>query len=104
MRHFARVSRYGNGAVLQLDLGEGRFYAERWPTDEHRALRLESASGGGEVTHNVWTNEFDTQSIVDSKLPCCTSGPTFSKFPRKILGRFHILGKSQERRRILKTS
>jgi len=68
MRHFVRVSRYGNGAVLRLDAGEGRFYAERWPSDEHRALRLEVASGGGEVTHNFWTNQFHTRAIVDSQL------------------------------------
>jgi len=67
MRHVARVTRYGNQAILRLDSGEGRFYAERWPTEEHRALRLESASGGGEVTRNVWTNEINTRSIIDSK-------------------------------------
>jgi len=68
MRHVARVSRYGNQAVLQLDSGEGRFYAERWPTNEHRALRLQDASAGGEVIRNVWTDEIRTYSIIDSTL------------------------------------
>ena len=70
MRHFVRVSRYGNGAVLRLDAGEGRFYAERWPTDEHRALKLELASGGGEVIRNFWTNQLHTRAIIDSQLLC----------------------------------
>jgi len=68
MRHVVRVSRYGNHAVLRLDSGEGRFYTERWPTNEHRALRLQDASAGGEVTRNVWTNEISTHSIIDSML------------------------------------
>jgi len=71
MRHVARVSRYGNQAVLRLDSGEGRFYAERWPSDEHRVLRLKFASAGGEVTRNVWTNAVSSRhSIIDSKLLC----------------------------------
>jgi len=74
MRHFARVSRYGNGAVLRLDAGEGRFYAERWPTNEHRSLRLHAASGGGEVIRNFWTNEINTHHpVIDSKLLYHTS-------------------------------
>lgn len=65
----AKVSRYGNQAILRLDSGEGRFYAERWPSNEHRALRLQNASGGGEVTRNVWTKQISTRhSIIDSKL------------------------------------
>lgn len=74
MQHFVRVMRYGNGAVLRLDSGEGRFYAEHWPSEEHRALRLNFASGGGEVIRNVWTDQFSTHAIVDSKLllvSCC---------------------------------
>jgi len=66
MRHVARVSRYGNQAVLRLDSGEGRYYAEHWPTSGHRALRLQDASAGGEVTRNVWTNGVNTHSIIDS--------------------------------------
>jgi len=66
-RHVARVTRYGNQAMLRLDSGEGRFYAERWPTDEHRALRLAEAFAGGEVVRNVWTNEISSRSIIDSK-------------------------------------
>jgi len=68
MRHFVQVTRYGNGAVLRLDSGEGRFYAERWPTEEHRSLKLDFASGGGEVTRNVWTQQFNTRATIDSKL------------------------------------
>jgi len=68
MRHVARVSRYGNQAVLRLDSGEGRFYAEHWPTSEHQTLRLQDASAGGEVIRNVWTSGISTHSIVDSML------------------------------------
>jgi len=69
MRHVARVSRYGNQAILRLDSGEGRFYGESWPTNEHRALRLQDASAGGEVIRNEWTNVISTRhSIIDSTL------------------------------------
>jgi len=69
MRHVARVTRYGNQAILRLDSGEGRFYAERWPTSDHRALRLDVASSG-EVTRNVWTDEVSAHSLINSKSLC----------------------------------
>ena len=70
--HLARVERHGNQVVLRLDSGEGQFYAERWPVDEHRLLRLSSATGGGFVTHNYWTNAPIIQSqIVQSRLWQC---------------------------------
>jgi len=65
--HFAHVKRYGNQVILQLDAGEGPLYAEHWPADEHRLLRVGKASGGGEVVRNVWTNMISVQSIAGSK-------------------------------------
>jgi hypothetical protein len=67
-KHVARVKRYGNQVILQLDAGEGPLYAEYWPADEHRMLRLGLASAGGEVIHNVWTNAVTVnQGIAQSK-------------------------------------
>jgi len=92
MRHIARVTRYGNQAILQLDSGEGRFYAERWPTDEHRALRLDFASGGGEVTRNEWTSEIETRAIIDSKFLGHVSWLAAEGWSRKNL---HLVGRNQ---------
>jgi hypothetical protein len=70
-RHVARVKRYGNQVILQLDAGEGPLYAEHWPADEHRMLRLGLASAGGELIHNVWTNAVTVnQGIGQSKHSC----------------------------------
>ena len=85
MRHVARVTRYGNQAILRLDSGEGRFYAERWPTNEHRALRLHVASGGGQVTRNEWTSEVETHAIIDSKLLGHESVLLLSGLPSSVL-------------------
>ena len=50
---------------LQFRSGEGPFYAEHWPLDDYRLLRMEMASGG-ELFRNIWTNEVTVQAIEQS--------------------------------------
>ena len=66
MWHVARVYRYANQAILQLDGGEGKYYAESYPDDRFRLISLspKDVFGGAMVT----INEYSGVAVVHNAL------------------------------------
>ena len=55
--HVAYVQRYGNQVILQLDGGEGKFYAESYPDNRFRliAIAQDDVFGAALVTFNEYS-------------------------------------------------
>ena len=68
--HAVFVRRYGNQAILQVDGGEGRFYAESVPDADFRLINLggKRLFGGADVTYRPFHTEPDVNNVlIDSK-------------------------------------
>ena len=70
--HVARVRRYANQVIRQLDGGEGKFYAESYPDDRFRFITLAPGDlfGAAIVTINQYSEE---ATVYDALEDSCLS-------------------------------
>lgn len=70
--HDTYVTRYGNQVMLRMDLGEGKYYNESNPNDDHRLIYVyndRQTYGGAEVYYKKYhTTPTVANVMVASKL------------------------------------
>ena len=71
LSHVVTINRYGNQVILKMDHGEGKYYNESFPTDEHRLMFIHDTRqtyGGAEVYYRKYvTQPVVTDVLVSSK-------------------------------------
>ena len=69
--HVVTISRYGNQVILKMDQGEGKYYNESLPNEEHRLMYMHDTRqtyGGAEVYYRKYVQEpIVSEVLVSSK-------------------------------------
>ena len=69
--HVVTISRYGNQVILKMDQGEGKYYNESLPSEEHQLMNIHDTQetyGGAEVYYKKYVQEpIVTEVLISSE-------------------------------------